>query len=58
MFQSYWNAVIGAPSAPPRLMADFWSMPTVLLEWVALDVLHQGEVEGDERHDPAGWSWL
>ena len=28
MFQSYWKAVIGAPSAPPRLMADFWSMPT------------------------------
>ena len=28
MFQSYWKAVIGAPSAPPRLIADFWSMPT------------------------------
>src|SRR4029077_2514476 len=29
-----------------------------LLEWVALDVLHQREVERNERHDPAGWPGL
>src|SRR5262245_3590844 len=29
-----------------------------LLEWIALDVLHESEVEGRERHDPAGRPWL
>ena len=46
MFQSYWKAVIGAPSAPPRLMADFCRHVTDgLLEGIALDVLHQGEMD-------------
>src|SRR5882672_8523267 len=26
MFQSYWKAVIGAPSVPAMLIADFWLM--------------------------------
>ena len=29
MFQSYMNAVDGESSAPPILMAVFWSIPTV-----------------------------
>src|SRR5260370_36172730 len=28
MFKSYWNAVRGAASAPPKVIADFCSMPT------------------------------
>src|SRR5262249_57366058 len=29
-----------------------------LLKWIASDVVHQGEVERDERQDPALCSWL
>src|SRR5262249_50105904 len=40
-----------ATNAHRRLLVD----TNRLLEWVALDVLHQGEVERNERHNPAGW---
>jgi hypothetical protein len=39
----------GTAEAHGRLLVDADS----LLERVTLNVLHQGEVEGDERHDPA-----
>ncbi len=32
--------------------------PDGLLEGIAFDVLDQGEVEGDERHDPTGRTGL
>src|SRR5215831_18071247 len=43
-----------ATNAHGRLLVD----TNRLLEWVALDVLHQRKVERDERHDPAGWPGL
>ena len=36
------------------LMADLLVDADRLLERITLDVLHQSEVERDERHDPAG----
>jgi hypothetical protein len=57
MFQSYWNAVSGPPIVPPKLIADLIDANR-LLEGIALDVLHQREVERiSDMIQPAGPGW-
>src|ERR1700675_4894338 len=54
MFQSYWKAVTGPPSAPPRLMAVFWSMPTACSNGSRLIFWTKVKWKGTSGHDPAG----